>query len=257
MRTPSFSRISAAWAALILALTPITVVPAGAVSAEDLVSIHVEAMGGRKRLEALSAIRATGQVLAGGKTLRFTMVAARPNRIRLETQNGPRTLVQGFDGKDAPWEFDTGNWPPRYREMAEAHVKTFTADAEFDDPLVGGAERGFIFDYAGEVEADGRKLLRLLVTRRQVETYSLFLDAETYLVVLRVEQRQTPGGRTLQVATRFDDFRPVDGVLLPHLVTMLVDGKPTQQTRIERIEPNPEITAETFSRPKPAVETRR
>lgn len=220
--------------------------------AEDLARIHIEAMGGRQRIEALAALRATGEVMAGGKRLRFVLFAARPNRVRVETQSGGRTLVQATDGVEPPWEFDTGKWPPVYQPMADANVKTFTADAEFDDPLIAGEARGYTFEYAGEVEVDGRKLLRVLITRQAGEAFSLLLDASTYLIVLRVEQRQTPAGRVSQVVTRFADFRPVEGVLLPHEVTLMVDGKVAQTTRVERIDANPEITGQTFTRPKPA-----
>ncbi len=227
------------------------VVDARADRAGDLARIHVQAMGGPERIAALAAMRASGLVTTGGKRLRFTMYAARPNRVRLETGNDGRTLVQATDGVEPPWEFDTGTWPPRYRAMAEQNVNTFLGDAEFDDPLVAGESRGFSCDYAGEVELDGRKLPRLLVTRNMTQTYSLLLDPETFLIVLRVEQRKSVGGRPLQIATRFDDFRPVDGVLIAHEITMMVDGKVTQQTKIERIDPNPRITGETFTRPKP------
>lgn len=226
---------------------------ARAMPMNDLIRIHAEALGGSQRIEALKALRASGHVVAGNQRLRFTMYAARPDQVRLETQSGARTLVQATDGKEPPWEFDTGTWPPRYRAMAESNVKTFTADAEFDDPLIAGAKRGYTFDYAGEVEVDDRKLLRVLVTRKMTETFSLLLDARSYLILLRVEQRQTIGGRPSQVVTRFDDFRPVEGVLMPHEITLMIDGKVSQQTKIERIDANPTITADTFTRPKPAT----
>ena len=218
--------------------------------AEELVQIHVEAVGGMARIAALGSLRATGNVFAGGKRMRFTLTAARPDRVRLETDLGGRTLMQAYDGREPPWEFDTGVWPPHYRPMADSAAKTFVADAEFDDPLVAGAARGYSFDYAGEVSVEGKKLLRLLVTRKMTDTFSILLDSETYLVVLRVEQRTSPGGRTVQIVTRYDDFRPVEGVLLSHEVTVGVDGKLSQQTKIDRIDANPAISEEIFSRPK-------
>ena len=221
--------------------------------AEDLARIHIEAIGGRERIEKLSALRATGTVTASGRQVRFTMTAARPAKVRLETEAGGRTLVQGFDGSEPAWEFDTGTWPPVYRAMAEPNAKTFVADAEFDDPLVAGRRRGFSVDFAGEVKIGGRSLLRLLVTHRFTETYSLMLDPRTYFIVMRVEERTTAGGRKAQVATHYEDFRPVDGVLLPHTVTVAIDGRTTQQTKISRIDANPPLTVDTFRRPKSAA----
>jgi hypothetical protein len=151
---------------------------------------------------------------------------------------------------EPPWEFDTGTWPPRYREMSEPAARAFTADAEFDDPLVAGPARGFTLEYAGEVEVEGRTLLRVLVTRKLADTFALLLDEETYFILFRVEQRTTAGGLKRQIVTRYDDFRPVEGVLLPHRVTLLTDGRMEQQMIMEKIETNPDVTPETFTRPK-------
>lgn len=219
--------------------------------AADLARIHLEAVGGRARLEALAAMRAHGQVIVGDRRIRFTMVAARPNLMRLETQNGTRSLIQATDGIEPPWEFDTGTWPPRYRAMAESAARTFAADAEFDDPLIAGAARGYQLSYAGETDVAGRMFLRVLVKRGESESHTLLLDPDTYLIAMRVEVRQTPSGQRVQIVTQFEDFRPVQGVLLPHDVIVAVDGKVTQQTKIERIEPNPLLSPDTFRRPRP------
>jgi hypothetical protein len=217
---------------------------------DDLARIHIEAIGGKQRIEALGSLRAAGSVVANGKQVRFTLTAARPAKVRLETEGGGRSLVQAYNGAEPAWEFDTGAWPPAYRTMAEASAKTFVADAEFDDPLVAGTARGYVFDYAGEVEINGRKLLRVLVTRKMTDTYSLLIDDDTYFIAMRVEHRTSAGGRKLQVVTHYEDFRPVDGVLLPHRVIVAVDGRVTQETTIEKIDANPKLKDDSFTRPK-------
>jgi hypothetical protein len=223
--------------------------PAFASKVDDLIRIHAEALGGRDRIAALKSIRATGMVESGGKQMRFTMIAARPDRVRVETVNNGRTLVQVSDGRNPPWEFDTGDWPPVYRTMAPAAAKTFAGDAEFDDPLIAGDARGYSFDYAGEVDVEGKKLPRILVTRNLTETFALLLDPATYLIVRRVDERKNPLGGLSHVVTYFADYRPVQGVLVPHRVALVVDGQIRQKTQIETIQPNPTITDETFARP--------
>lgn len=222
--------------------------------AADIARIHLEAIGGRERIAALVGLRVAGFVVVGDKQrVRFTMLAARPDRVRLETESAGRTLVNASDGVEPPWEFDTGTWPPRYRAMNESAARAFTADAEFDDPLVAGPARGFALDYGGEVEVEGRKLLRVLVTKNLTETFSVLVDEETYFIVMRVEARTSAGGQQRHIITHYDDFRPVEGVLLPHRVTLKVDGRVQQEMTMERIEANPELTEETFTRPKVAV----
>lgn len=219
-------------------------------SAEELVQIHLAVMGGTERIDALKAMRATGSVTSGGKKVNFVMTAARPNRVRMETQAGGRTLVQGYDGVEAPWEFDTGTWPPRYRPIAGAAAKRLIADSEFDDPLVAGPARGYVLELANDATVDGRKYRRILVTHNLTESFEVLLDPETYLIVFRTETRTTAGGRSLLIVTQYGQFQSVSGVLLPHDIKTIVDGKVTQQLTIDQIEPNPPTTAETFSMPK-------
>ncbi len=241
-------RFLRAW--LLASLIPLAV---RADRAQDLARIHVEAIGGEERIAELKSLRASGHVTAGDKRVRFTMTAARPNLIRLETEAGGRTLVQGSDGEEPAWEFDTGTWPPQYRAMAPATAKTFVADAEFDDPLVAAAARGYSLDFAGEMKIDGQSFLRVLVTGSRAATFSVIIDPRTYFIVMRIEQRESAGGRKAQVVTHYGDFRPVDGVLLPHQIAVAINGKVTQRTVIDRIDANPELAEDTFRRPRAAA----
>lgn len=217
----------------------------------ELIEIHREAIGGRNRIAALTSLRASGQVTAGGTKLGFSLTAARPNLIRLETGTGARTRLQGFDGVGPAWEKDSGASGRPVRPMAPAAAKTFVTDAEFDDPLIGGGGRGYAFDFAGEQEREGRRYFRLLVTRNLTETFSLLVDATTYLVVSRMEQRLSAGGRKVPVVTEWSDFRPVAGVLLAHKIVVTLDGRPVQETQITEIEANPALAAESFRPPEP------
>jgi hypothetical protein len=244
--TGAILRRKLGWGALAACL--IAASSLGADRAEDLARIHVAAIGGREHIAALTALRATGHVIVNGQKVGFTMIAERPNRVRLETDRGGRTLVQSSDGVGEPWEFDTGQWPPHYRAMDPAAAKIFAADAEFDDPLVGGPERGFQIEYAGETELDGRKFARLLVTRKLVENFSLLLDPDTCFIMMRIDERANAGGK-IQVVTRYTDFRPVEGVLLPFEITTSVGNRVSQRTKIDAIEANPKLADDTFVRP--------
>jgi hypothetical protein len=222
----------------------------------EIARIHLEAIGGEERMKKLKALRITGVVAVREKRMRFTMYAARPNQIRLETEAGGRMLLHASDGVEPPWAFDTGTWPPQFKAMGENEAKSFVADAEFDDPLIAGPARGFALDYAGEVPVGERTFLRVLVTKDLREQFSLLVDPVTYFIVMRVDEKQGAEGKRRQVVTRYDDFRPVDGVLLPHRVTLLTDNRIEQQMLMDRIETNPTLKPELFTRPtaEPAAE---
>jgi hypothetical protein len=97
--------------------------------AAELAKLHIEVVGGAERIAALAALRATGTVVMDGGTVRFTLIAARPNRVRLESSASGRSSVQGYDGVEPPWEFDARKKPPRYRDMDGANAKRLVADS--------------------------------------------------------------------------------------------------------------------------------
>lgn len=236
---------------LVLALVAAMLAPSAfADRVSEMMRLHTEAIGGKARIAGLKSMRATGHVITGDKRVKFTMIAARPDMVRLETEAGSRTLVQGTDGRDAPWEFDTGEWPPRYRDMAQKAAAVFKADAEFDDPLVAGAARGYTIEYGGEVDIDGRKCPRLLVSRKLSEVFSLILDPRTLLIIQRVEERKDKLGMPARVVAKYEEHRPVGGVLIPHSITVMIGDRVIQQTKINVLEANPKTEADTFSRPR-------
>ncbi len=240
--------------ALLLSFLLLASVEAGEVDA--WVARHRESIGGAGRIAALRSLRAEGTVQGGGSTVRFQFFAARPAAVRLETERAGRTLVQATDGNEPPWEFDTGQWPPTYRAMAPAAARVFAADAEFDNPLVATADRGYVLEDGGEVQAEGRRWRRILATRRLVETVFLLLDPETAWLAFRLEEKAGPGGRKVRILTRYEDPRPVAGVLLPHRVVQLVDGVVRQTIVIDLMEANPVLEPDLFRRPRPPTEAR-
>ena len=222
----------------------------------DWIARHQEAIGGAENLAALHSLRAEGTVQAGASAVRFHFFAARPAAVRVETERDGRTLVQATDGAEPPWEFDTGQWPPTYRAMAPAAARVFAADAEFDNPLVAGPDRGYVLEDGGEVQVEGRRWRRIVATRRLVETVFLLLDPETGRLALRLEEKEVQGGRKVRILTRYEDPRPVAGVLLPHRVVQVVDGVVRQTTVITRMEANPVLEPELFRRPRARAEPR-
>lgn len=219
--------------------------------AAEIARIHVEAVGGQQRLAALTALRMTGVVTSATTTATVSIIAARPARLRAETRFGGRTIVQAWDGTAPPWQFDSAALAPGITMLPAGAAERFLADAEFDDPLVAAFLHGAPVEFAGEVEVGGRKLLRLLVPRKLTENIFLLLDPQTYFILLRV-QRLTRAGAQVELVTRYEEYRPVNGVLIAHVVTLFEDGRQTQRARFESIEALAAVDEELFRMPREA-----
>lgn len=216
--------------------------------AGDIARIHLEAIGGEARLARLESLRASGQVRAGDQTMTVQMWAARPNRIRLELEAGDRRLIQGWNGQDAPWVKNGAE--AKLQEMPTGLQDDFKADADFDDPLYQSEARGFRLSYAGEDEVGGRPVVKLEARRASVrETSVLYLAADTYFIVRQDRTRQRADGSTLSTQTFYADFRPVQGVILPHRITVWAEEKLLNEVVLDWMEPNPPVDANLFAKP--------
>lgn len=222
-------------------------------SLEEVRRVHVEVVGGRERIEALAAIRATGVIFLEEARVNFTLTVARPNRLRLEGESNGRKYMQAFDGIDIPWQMHSNGWPVRSRSISEPSATQIMVDAEYDGPLISGAARGFSLQLAGETERDGRRLLAVRVDWRRRENYTLLLDPETCLIAYRIDLRPLAEGQTEETVTRYDDYRPINGVLIPHDVITTVNGRFSDRMRVDHIEPNPPLPPDLFVRPDRAA----
>lgn len=215
--------------------------------AADLARVSVEAAGGAKAHAALRSFRAVGVTRVGGQEVSFILHARRPNRLRVEALGDKGNLVRSFDGVHAPWK-RTGLLGPPQR-MSAAEEQEFLRETDFEQALYDWEGRGVTLDYAGEGVEEGRTCQKLLAVFHHTQTVTLYIDDETHLVVRRDEKRRLRGGRDILVETHFSDFRDTAGVLLPRRVRTVVDGKAADDTRIEAINPNPELPADFFSPP--------
>ncbi len=220
----------------------------GADFAVDLARVSIEAAGGVPAHEALRGLRAVGVTRVGEREAGFILHAERPNRLRVESVGERGSLVRGFDGVHAPWRLDDPAQGPR--RLARGEEQDFLFDAEFDSPLFDHARRGISLDHAGSELIDGRRHQKLLATSRRGELFMLFIDEETHLLTRRAQAKRIRGRETV-VETCYEDFRPVAGVLLPHVIRTVVEGRVLTEARIESIEANPELPADLFAPPAP------
>lgn len=122
--------------------------------------------------------------------------------------------------------------------------------------------------YAGEAEADDGKADAIEVTPEGGTAMKLFIDQATHLplmisyegvlprmVVARGGRRRTPEEiekmrseppQTAVFEVRYSEYKKVDGVLLPHLITTGANGNVTEEWTIEKFKLNPALKPESF-----------
>ena len=217
--------------------------------AHMLARIHVEASGGEHRLAALKSLKVKGHVDIDDRRLHFTLWAARPNQLRMETRSSDRVLIQATDGVNQPWEMDPEAEILSPSLLTGDEAREFSGNSQFDDPLVDFENRGYTLDYAGTMKWQGRKTHRIFVTRGFVDGFYLLLDAENYCITGKQWTRKTDYGREIKMEIVYSEFRPVTGLIMPHRFVTNADDELLYETMLQKVQPNAPLPEESFSFP--------
>jgi hypothetical protein len=132
------------------------------------------------------------------------------------------------------------------RARANSYVK---ADAHFVNPLFNYKELGMTAEYLGEIEYEGVLALGIKLTRPDGAEEAWYLDPSSYLEYART----SPGsdfGRPLPQRTFYDDFREIEGVMIPFLVETQWYTR-DRVMHVDNVEINAEVDLAMFSMPAP------
>jgi hypothetical protein len=218
-----------------------------------IVEKNVAARGGLAAWRALTGIRMSGELDAGGTQnarLPFVMVLKRPNRSRLEIEFQKRTAVQVWGGAQG-WKVRPFLDRNEVEPYTDAEAKLAAATTDLDAPLVDLARKGTKVELAGTEVVEGRQTYKLALTRKDGERRHLWVDAKTFLDAKLEGEPRRMDGRVHQVAVFFRDFKRVGALQLPHTVETVVDRVPgSHRLSIRKIDLNPALADALFAKPQ-------
>jgi len=237
--------------AVVLVLAP----PATAQTADEVVEKHLAALGGRAALAKLTSQLASGTIAiqAQGADLGGTIEISKkaPNksrtlmRIDLSSVGGSEMVVdQRCDGKTA----FASNSLQGDREITGAHLQGML-NASFPSSLLNYKGAGAKVELLGRETVGAKPVLALQYTPASGPALKLYLDAETYLVSRSLVKLSIPeAGGEVEQSTDVTDYRVIDGVQTPFLVTVSGAGQVLTIT-LAKVQYNVALDDAVFSRP--------
>ncbi len=218
-------------------------------AAFDLDSLLVESVGGEaafERLRTVENIHATGEIKLNQQAGRFDMWVAVPNKVYLEVDFGPFSLVQAYDGTTA-WQRDhngsiTELTGYEKRELLkQAYFQTYSY--LFMERIPGGVT------YGGLVELDSAMFHQVLFCPLDGDTVYGYFDMATGLQVRSVSYLDN-----LETITYSDDYRAVEGVMMSfHSLAMAAGASLSSEFILDRVDFDSDMDRDVFTRPGTAV----
>jgi hypothetical protein len=219
---------------------------------DGVIARYVEARGGVDRWKRLKSLELEGTYAAFSQQSPFTLIRARGNLFRLDFLLLGSPAVRARDA-EGPWMLNGLLKPEAERVTEEPYQSQLERESAFEPLLFEFESKGISVELIGPGDVDGVETIDLAVLLPSGAAEVWHLDAETYLEVaidsevIDLTQFQEP------VAMRafLDDFRPVEGLMLPHLVE-LEFGARLESMTVEQVVVDSELDMTRFQFVQPA-----
>jgi len=214
-------------------------VPEG-LTAEQVISDYLKAIGGEDKLEAIETIK---MVYAGdvmGQALKVVQTKKVPGKVLVETLVGGNVMSRQMYNNGEASMSQMGNNIPVTEEMkASLAAETYVVSE------MAYKDSGFSLELQGVEKVNGKDTYAVNVTDPAGETTTNFYDVETGLKVQTTQTVKSPQGEMV-MATSLGDYKEVNGVLLPHTLSVPLSPQMKANLSIEEIMINEPVEDSVF-----------
>jgi len=206
-------------------------------TADAIVDSYFENTGGAEAWAALESSRAQATMAMGPMEFAGTVVAAVPNKQRIEVDVQGQQLIQAYDGETA-WQINPFAGGTEPQPMSAEEAEQFTKQ-EFQSPFLNYADKGHTVEVVGTKEVEGTETFEVKLTKANGYVEMHYFDSEYFVPVMQ-SMEITSGPAKGQVAeTYMSDYQEVDGLMMPHFIETKVGGQSVQKITITAMESNP------------------
>jgi outer membrane lipoprotein-sorting protein len=213
----------------------------------NIIKKYFETIGQDKLVKIETAI-ASGVTIQYGDETSFKQIQKKPDKAYLEVLlSDGQILKQGYDGKtgwmQASW---MGSSEPV--ELTGPDLKTIEEMGNIEGDLWNWKEKGHTLKLMGQEEIDSNQVYHLILTKSDGDIDELFIDVNSY-ILHKMIRKTIINGSEVEVEVHFDDYRNIDGVLLPFTVEQYFNGQLGMTVKIKEAKFDVEVDDNLFTKP--------
>ncbi len=195
-------------------------------NASGVLKKMIDASGGRKALENIkdTTISGTFEITQMGLEGTMTIYHKEPNMFRQDIEVMGMLITNAFDGEVGwmvnPQTGATEELPEERQEESKRGALNYG-----NAVLLYPEKHGVTYKLKGEETVDDVKCVVLEQTFSDGHVVTMYVDASTYLVYKSKQMATGQMGTEVESEVTFSDYKKVDGLTSPHLVTIMQDGE--------------------------------
>lgn len=232
----------------LLSLSLITAaVAVHAQSAEEIFAKHIDAIGGKEKLSAISSVKMTNTNVVMGNEAPATVVILNGKGFRSEADVMGSKMIQVFTDKGG-WMVNPMMGSTDPQEISAEQAKMGQGQI-YVVPLLSYASNGSKAEYLGQEKLGSVNAYKVKLTDKNNEVTTYYFDPATYYLVQTVRSAEMMGQK-IEVTTTFADFKKTDyGWVVPQTMEINM-GQFAITSKLKNIEVNAPVDAAVFEMKK-------
>jgi hypothetical protein len=236
------------WLIIYLSAFLFTGINAQDMDLDGIVNKYFETIGQNNKNNIESAI-ATGTTLQFGQETSFRQIQKRPDKAYKETLLADgRIIKQGYNGQSG-WMLASWMNEAEPVELLGPDLKTIKDENNMEDDLWNWKEKGHKLILAGKENMAGKKVYQLTLTKADGDIDEMYIDTESFLLT-KVVKKTSINGSEAEFEVFYDDYRNIDGVLLPFKVEQRFNNQTGMVVNFKEIRFNIEVDDKIFDKPE-------
>lgn len=207
--------------------------------AAEILTKHIEALGGYDNIKAIKAVKIKQTVTTQGYDIQQTLILIPGDAIRSETNAVGNITIISVKG-DSGWQINPaqyGNSTPV--SLSAGMVKALKGQADIFGPLVDFKKEAYKMELQGTEKVNDEEAYKIKVTIKENFDMTVYIGKQSFMAL-----RTVAGG----AETNFFDFYKVDGFMQPSTIELVSrNGKASISDR--KIEINGAIDEGIFKMP--------
>jgi hypothetical protein len=219
-------------------------------SVDEIVNKHIEAIGGKDKLNSIKTVYVESTVEVMGNEASSVTSIINGKGLKSETDFNGQKIIQCVTDKGG-WGINPMMGQTVAEPMTPEMLRGTQSQFQIGGPLLDYAAKGNKVELQGQEDADSvKKAYKLKVTTKDSAEVTYYIDPATYYIVKAVNTLNS-NGQTVETAVGFSNYKKTDfgyvvamnqAISLPQGLTLNITNK--------KIEINKDIDPKIFDMPK-------
>jgi len=215
---------------------------------DEIISKHLDAVGGKEKLTGVTSIHMEGtvEVMGTSGTTKSTILNGKGSRT--ESELGGQQVVNVYTDKGG-WQINQFAGMSDPQAMPDEQFKA-GEDQIYFEPFLDYAARGGKAELVGQEKVGTVSAHKIKYTNKDGAVTNYYIDPTSFQVI-QVSATSNNMGQEVEVKSTYSDFQKTDyGVVVPRAVDIDFGGQFSLSSKIQKVDINQPVDASIFEMKK-------